>query len=401
MAYAREGRKFTRHDANFVQSIANILTSAGENAYVRRRLQQGEAFFRGLIAHSSDVLSVVDEHGVVRFIGGAIKPMYGMEQDQIRGRRSIEMVPPSHHPAIRRASRRAFQYPGTVTRVEFRTCRIDGSWLDCEAVMKAADLGGEPLLVVSTRDISDRKRNEEELAHARDEALESARLKSAFLANMSHEVRTPINIILGYSDLVAGYLAEQGDDSQAEYLGAIARAGQRLLRTISGIIDYSKLGAGSLKAMPAMLALAPLVLCQLASVQELARKKGLTLTYVNEVPAAEVWFDEYCLTNALSNLLENAIKFTHEGGAAVRVYRDGEGTLCLGLSDTGIGIDIDYLPRLLEPFSQEDASFTRRFEGPAWASRWPKAISNAMARSSRLRAARAQVRPSRSSFPAR
>jgi len=363
LAYASEGRKFTRHDANFIQSMANILTSSGENALTRLKLRRSEEYFRGLIENSSDVLSVVDKDGVLRFTGGALKSMFGLEEGQIVGQASIDIVPRNQHPTIRRASRQAFRNAGAVTRVEFRTCRIDGAWLDCEAVMKSAILGGEPFLIISLRDISDRKRHEEELAHARDVALESARLKSSFLANMSHEVRTPINIILGYADLVADYLLEQGDGSQTEFLGAIARAGQRLLRTIGGVIDYSKLGAGSLTAVPAMLELGPLIEGQMELVQELAQEKGLTVAWANEVPGAEVWFDEYCLAQALGHLLENAIKFTQQGGVAVRVYKDGAGALCLDLKDTGIGIDEAFLPRLLEAFSQEDASFTRRFEG--------------------------------------
>ncbi|MGA2411807.1 MAG: PAS domain S-box protein, partial [Candidatus Binataceae bacterium] len=363
-AYAREAGKFTRHDANFVQSVANILTNSIANAEAQQNLQRSEAYFRSLIAHTSDVLTVIDRKGIIRFVGGAFEEMFGYPRAQVIGQPSISFVGPERRDAVKEATKHAFRHPGSVTRVEYRQSRADSSWVDCEAFMRTVnELSDETSLVVSMRDISDRKRHEEEIARARDEALESARLKSAFLANMSHEVRTPINIIVGYSDLVAEYLAERGDDSQAEYLNAITRAGQRLLRTIGAIIDYSKLGAGLLKAAPAMVTLSPLIERQLSNVEELARKKGLILTYDSEVPSAKVWFDEYCLANAVSNLLENAIKFTPKGGVTVRVYQDSGGALCLSLTDTGIGIDVDYLPRLLEPFSQEDASVTRRFEG--------------------------------------
>jgi signal transduction histidine kinase len=87
------------------------------------------------------------------------------------------------------------------------------------------------------------------------------------------------------------------------------------------------------------------------------------VTYENEAQDAEVWFDEYCLGHALLNLLENGIKFTNQGGLRVRVYREADGTLSIDVADTGIGIDPAFLPRLLEPFAQEETGFTRRFEG--------------------------------------
>ena len=91
--------------------------------------------------------------------------------------------------------------------------------------------------------------------------------------------------------------------------------------------------------------------------------KKLTIIYDNEAADAEVWFDEYCLEHALLNLLENGIKFTNQGGLRVRVYREAGGAPCVDVSDTGIGIDPGFLPRLLEPFAQEEMGFTRRFEG--------------------------------------
>jgi signal transduction histidine kinase len=229
--------------------------------------------------------------------------------------------------------------------------------------MKAVtDLADEVMLVVGARDISEHKRHEEALAHARDLALEAVKLKSAFLANMSHEVRTPINIIMGYTDLVAEYLTERGDNSQAEFLTGIGRAGRRLLRTIHGILDYSKLTSKSLETTPEMIHLGPLLERQLEQLKAAAEAKHLTLVCINEAAEVEIWCDEYCLTRTLEHLLDNAIKFTHQGGITVRAYRD-EDAFRIDISDTGIGIDPAFLPRLLEPFSQEDSSFSRRFEG--------------------------------------
>src|SRR5258708_21240996 len=91
-------------------------------------------------------------------------------------------------------------------------------------------------------------------------------------------------------------------------------------------------------------------------------KKGLTLAFEFDDEAVTVAFDEYCLTQALRNLLENAIKFTERGSATVRLHRDESGRICLNVTDTGIGIDAAFQAHLLEPFSQEDCGMARRFE---------------------------------------
>lgn len=364
MVYARESRRFTRDDANFTEAVANILTSAAANDEAQRKLRRSEAYFRRLVEHTSDVLAVVDQHGLIRFVGGAFEPLLGLSAEALIGIPTMDLVGAEWRAQVAEATKHAFRHPGEVTRVEYSVRRADRSWLNCESIMKAVtDLGNETMLVVSVRDISARKHHEEAIALARDAALEAVRLKSAFLANMSHEVRTPINIIVGYSDLVAEYLAERGDDSQKEFLGAITRAGRRLLRTIDGVLDYSKLSSGTLETAPQMVKLRPLIERQLNLVEADAAIKNLTITYKNEASDTEVWSDEYCLAHALLNLLENGIKFTNQGGVRVRVYHEAGGALCIDVSDTGIGIDPAFLPRLLEPFAQEDTGFTRRFEG--------------------------------------
>jgi PAS domain S-box-containing protein len=363
-AYSRESGKFGRDDASFIEALAHILSSAAANADARLELQRSEAYFRQVIENISDVVGVLDRHGIIRSIGGAVERMFGAREERLRGTPSIDLVPPEERPAVLKAIQNAFARPGEVVRLEFLVRSPDTTRLACEAVMKAVTgLADETLLVVSLRDISQRKRHEEALARARDAALEADRLKSAFLANMSHEIRTPINIIMGYSDLVADYLTQRGDDSQAEFLTAIARAGGRLLHTIDAILDYSKLSSRSLETAPERVRLEPLIERQLRQVSIAAQRKRLTLTYINEATDAEIWCDEYCLTRALEHLLENAIKFTHQGEVRVRAYFDGAAALRIDIIDTGIGIDPAFLPRLLEPFSQEDCGFTRRFEG--------------------------------------
>jgi signal transduction histidine kinase len=203
-----------------------------------------------------------------------------------------------------------------------------------------------------------------ELTAARDAALESSRLKSAFLANMTHEVHTPLNIILGYADLMAERLGELGDEQHAREFGdPVRRSGNRLLETINAILEISKMEAGAYKLVPRDIRLADFAARLLAEFKVLAARKGLELSARIDAPGAVVKFDENCLSNALTNLLQNAIKFTERGTVSVRVYRDSTGVDCLEVADSGVGIDAAYVPHVFEPFSQENTGLTRKFEG--------------------------------------
>ncbi len=205
--------------------------------------------------------------------------------------------------------------------------------------------------------------SQRELKHARDNALQASRVKSEFLANMSHEIRTPLNVVLGYTDVLADEIDAQDNEDMKEHLDAIRRAGRRLNRTIQGILDFSKIEARAFELRPQSVKLSTMLERHVEDIRILAEQKNLRLRCVVEDPKATVLFDEYCLSGALTNLLQNAIKFTQEGSVTARLYRGLDRNLKISVTDTGIGIEPGYLARIFEPFSQEESGYTRRFEG--------------------------------------
>ncbi len=220
------------------------------------------------------------------------------------------------------------------------------------------------LAVAVVTSVVDRLREQRDLLEAaRDAALEASRLKSAFIANVSHEIRTPLNVITGYTELIGEHLAEQNDESLKDYAEGTQRACARLLRTISNILDISKIETGAFNLVPTRLEIGPLLERLLADFRLMAERKGIALTYTIDTPGASVVFDEYCLTQALTNLLDNALKFTERGAITWRLYRAPDGTLCLEIRDTGMAISEEYLPHLFEPFSQERSGSSRQFQG--------------------------------------
>jgi signal transduction histidine kinase len=211
--------------------------------------------------------------------------------------------------------------------------------------------------------LREREAQVEELGALRDSALEASRVKSIFLATMSHEVRTPLNVILGYAAIIDDRLTEEGEEWSAPLVAAMRRGGDRLLTTVTRILEISRLEGGELTTRPKRIDLARLLDEELDGYALQARAKGLGFRVERSGEEIGVEADVHCLTHALRNILENAVKFTEQGEIVARILEDGRGTARIEVRDTGIGIGAAFLPHLFELFSQEDAGYTRKFEG--------------------------------------
>jgi len=199
---------------------------------------------------------------------------------------------------------------------------------------------------------------------AERKAYAANRAKSEFLANMSHEIRTPMNAIIGFVHLLG---RTELTPSQREYLRKVDQASRALLDIIKDILDFSKIEAGRLE-----LELTPFsvheMLDKVRGLVELgAARKGLTLEVEHAADDDYLMGDEARLRQVLANLLSNAVKFTDAGSVRLSVHREPLGRsyvrLRLSVEDTGVGIAPDQLARLFQPFTQADASITRRFGG--------------------------------------
>jgi PAS domain S-box-containing protein len=206
-----------------------------------------------------------------------------------------------------------------------------------------------------------RQRAQRALVAMKETAEAANRAKSEFLANVSHEIRTPMTAILGYADL----LSDSGltPPERADYLETIRRNGEHLLTVINDILDLSQIEAGKLTLDPVACSPTDLVM-QVADLMRLrAVRKGLQfgIDYTGPIPA-RIQVDPTRLRQILLNLLGNAIKFTEVGEVRLRIGVVPEG-LRFEVSDTGVGIDPAAQERLFQPFTQLDASPTRRFGG--------------------------------------
>ncbi|MFP5410501.1 MAG: ATP-binding protein [Gammaproteobacteria bacterium] len=260
--------------------------------------------------------------------------------------------------AIERAKRTGHAF------MEWQGLRQDGTTFTAEITLHTMQLDGRPVIQAIMRDVSEQRAAEAAKEAAREAALQMAHAKSQFVANVSHEIRTPMHGILGMSGLL---LKTPLDPRQREYAATLKSSAESLLTIINDILDFSKIEAGklSIEAVP----FSPAALMQgviaLFQARALEKNLDLTLTFAGEVPPALLG-DPTRIRQILLNLVDNAIKFTHQGKVELQAgfeSANGKMRCTFRVQDSGIGISEAARARLFQAFSQADASTTRRYGG--------------------------------------
>ena len=335
--------------------------------------------YRLLARNMSDVISRHRRNGAVQFISPAIETMLGIQVTRLLGHGLFERVHVADRPAYLTALSDAAR-GGEARSVEFRLRRdapranershhqqVDFIWVEmrCRPLEQASQApAGEPEVVAVMRDVTDRKIQEQALDIARTEAEQADAAKTRFLATMSHELRTPLNAIIGFSEMIVQEQALMLDAARRrEYAQLINDSGQHLLSVVNGILDMSKMESGNFEITPEPFAPREALIncCSLLALK--ARENGIDL--VTRIPEdlPVMTGDPRAFKQVALNLVSNAIKFTERGGK-VTVSAGVEGArLLLRVTDTGVGIAVDDLKRIGDPFFQAGKTYQRRHEG--------------------------------------
>ncbi len=247
---------------------------------------------------------------------------------------------------------------------KYRLCRQDGGTFLAElqiAAVRQPGVAGPAGYALTVHDITAAQKAEALLHQAKDLAESASRSKSEFVANISHELRTPMNAVLGFAGLLE---RTPLTPEQRNFVGTIRTSGKTLLGLLNDVLDFSKIEAGKIDLHVEPLALDRLAQ-SLAAVMAVGAEPGLRLAIdVSPHLPCEILIDPLRFEQILMNLIGNALKFTHEGAVTVRFCAPGDGTqLHAEVEDTGIGMDAAQVGRLFAPFTQADASTTRRYGG--------------------------------------
>jgi two-component system capsular synthesis sensor histidine kinase RcsC len=237
----------------------------------------------------------------------------------------------------------------------------DGGSIDLAVNVAPARYRGEDVLVTAFTDVTIHKRLEQRLREAKETADLASAAKSAFLAMMSHEIRTPLNAVLGNLEL---FSQSRLDALQRDRLKTIRASADGLLTIISDVLDFSKIEAGEMTLEHIGFDVLEVASRSLTMFGAVARAKGLRLSGdFGVVTARLIHGDPTRLGQVINNLLSNAIKFTERGEVTLRVSADVGAMLLIEVEDSGIGMTSQQQTAVFEPFSQADATVSRRFGG--------------------------------------
>jgi PAS domain S-box-containing protein len=363
----------TRSALVFMGTLAALLAFMvailiSRRAASQTRLLDSEKLkYQTLFETNSDAVVILDDKGFTDCNPATLR-MFGMESvAEFLATSITSLGAPLQGPNQEYAAKYAGRMINLARKeghafMEWLGRRTDGSLFPAEIALHAMELDGRPVIQAIMRDITDRKEAERAMAEARDAALSASRTKSAFVANVSHEIRTPLHGILGMTDLLLKTGLQTGE--QRDYALTLKRSANGLLTVINDLLDFSKIEAGKLELEEVPFDLRSLLEEIINLYRARALEKGLTLEASGfDGLKCCMMGDPHRLRQILLNLVDNAFKFTQQGGIRIEVTKRASDIYHIRIADTGIGISKDSMTRLFEAFSQADSSTTRRFGG--------------------------------------
>lgn len=331
----------------------------------KKSLIQSEKRFRNVLETIELIGVQLDQECRIIFANDYLLKLTGWSREEILNKNWIELfIPEDLRSAITEVFNKTVndqQFPSSHTNQiitkngELRTIKWSNT------LNKQDDLSN-PIITSIGEDITEQLKTEEDLIVAREQAVESDRLKSSFLANMSHEIRTPMNGIMGFSELL-----EEPDltgEEKTRYIHLIQQSGNRMLNIINDLIDISKIEAGQISLHIEEIKLTDIFAHLKEVFQHEASRKNLSLIFETETKELDcaIETDKTKFVQILSNLINNAIKFTKKGHITIGCKFNQEMIECY-VKDSGIGINPDYFEHVFKRFRQEQQETNREYEG--------------------------------------
>ncbi|HEY9755941.1 MAG TPA: response regulator [Oculatellaceae cyanobacterium] len=358
-----------RSPKEWEEANARLAQSLEQRDQAEKAVRDSEYWHRSILEKTQDAFIATDAEGLITDWNKQSEETFGWQRQEVLGKMLLDMIVPERHRELYKEALQHYLSTGESYLlnqiIETDGLHRDGHELPIELSITPLRLDDKVTFFAFLRDITKRRQVQQELAQARDQALEASRFKSEFLANMSHEIRTPMNAVIGMSDLLS---RTQLLDEQRDYATIIHSSADALLDLINDILDYSKIEAGKLDLEIIDFDLLSVVEGTAELIAAKAREKNLSImTFVaSDVPPI-VRGDPGRIRQVLLNLISNGIKFTQYGEVVVRTTVQNAGddrvTLRFSVSDTGIGISSAAMNRLFTPFTQANEAVTRKYGG--------------------------------------
>jgi len=326
---------------------------------VDEALLASEMRIRSITDSAHDAIIMMDEKGLISYWNPAAERIFGYTREEAIGQHLHSLIVPHSYRDTHFKAFPVFIETGTGEAVgktlDMEGLRKDGTVFSVQLSLSSIKIDDKWNSVGILRDTTDQKKIEADLVKAKQESEAANKAKSLFLSNMSHEIRTPLNAIIGFSQLMNR--DKQLTDIQKEYNNSIIRAGEHLLELINEILELSKIEAGRVVLNPSNIDLHTLFNDIYMLFKERAQYKNLQLIFENADDLPQfVIIDESKLRQLLVNIIGNALKFTDEGGIAVRTRVDKidqeTSYLIVEVQDSGPGIPEDEIGRLFKHFEQ-------------------------------------------------
>jgi len=350
-------------DGGFIGTITDV------SEYVRtaNALLLSEARNKATVDTAADAILTMDDDDCVVSFNRAAEEMFGVAAPDILWNRLDSLFPAAQ---LRETDGQRFEFPpGQTTAVIARSRsiearRADGTVFPIELSVSASEVEGRRFYTGILRDVTERRRAEQEMIAAREAAEAADKAKSVFVATVSHELRTPLNAVIGFAQLLEMKQGEPTTELYPDYVRSIRQSGEQLLSIIDDILDITRIQSGRLELVEEPLDLDALVTQAVSDMSFVANHSAVRLDVQVDETLPPIRGDERRLRQALCNLISNGVKFSHPNDVVtVSAGRDADGWVTLVVRDTGIGLDPANIPRVTVPFVQLDQSMARRFDG--------------------------------------
>ncbi|MBU2628503.1 MAG: transporter substrate-binding domain-containing protein, partial [Proteobacteria bacterium] len=349
-----------------LKAVLGLVLVFGLFLFWNRQLKRREERFRCLTEHGTDLIQAFLPDGSIIYQSPSFTTMLGYRHQALVGTSVFALLHPSERQTWKEMIARLLTKESSESVVH-RFCHTNGNYLFFESnCINLTRNKALKAIVVNGRDITERLHAQEQMQKAKELAEKASLTKSDFLANLSHEVRTPLNGILGMTNVT---LQTPLTRHQKKNLITVKDSASHLLGVITDILDFSTIEAGKMRIQAQAFDLTALLSGLELTWAFQAREKGLAFSLVKDSNTPDYAIsDPVRLRQILGNLISNAIKFTRKGNIQVRVTQAQKKVsnmfyLCFTIKDTGIGIEPDRLENIFERFTQVQTSITREYGG--------------------------------------